>query len=152
MKTESAQIATSDDTFELRFRGHFTGILTWDQLTAFWAVVRDRADAGWYIYAVGETVPAAPASAAEVTRFVDEIDRLLRADHDEDYCGIVYADDKATPTFIKIFDPHNLGVSCGSSKNPPLPGWILCQITPTALHSNRIVPGNRQRWWQKLWA
>ncbi len=152
MKIESAQITTANDTFEQRFRGHFTGILSWDHLTTFWATVRSRADAGWYIYAVGEGVPTMPAGGAEVTRFVDEIDRLLRADHDEDYCGIVYADDKMAPTFIKIFDPHNLGVSCGSSKNPPLPGWILCLIPPTPLHSNRIMPANRQRWWQKLWA
>ena len=47
--------------------------------------------------------------------FVTEIDRLLRQDHAEDYCGIVYADDLQQPRFIKIYDPNNLGVSCGYS-------------------------------------
>jgi len=40
----------------------------------------------------------------------------LRADHHESYCGIVYADDLDKPRLIKIYDPNNLGSSCGSSK------------------------------------
>lgn len=138
--------------FELRFRGYFVSLLSWDQLTRFWEVLRTRADAGWYVYAVGEPVPTRPASAAEIHRFVDAVDALLRQDHDEDYCGIVYADDREQPTFVKIFDPNNLGVSCGSSKNPPLPGWILSLIPPEEMKTDRILPERRRRWWAALWA
>jgi hypothetical protein len=137
--------------FLTEFRGGFAGILTWEQLTAFWDTVRAKADAGWYVYAIGQPVPDQPRAGAEVRKFVDEIDTLLRQEHDEDYCGIVYADSKAEPRFVKIFDPHNLGTSCGSSKNPPLPAWILSLSPPCALESTQVLPANRRRFWERLW-
>ena len=131
------------------FRGSFTSALRWPQLDELWLRVRERAGAGWYIYAVGEPPPTAPTDAEGVLSFVTEIDKLLRAEHDEDYCGIVYADEPRAPIFIKIYDPNNLGVSCGSSTNPPLPGWIMSQIPPVDLPSTR-APLNRRNWWQRL--
>lgn len=139
-------------SFHEQFRGGFTSLLSWSALAEFWDRVRVRADAGWYVYAIGEPPPTQPRSAAEIHKFLREIDALLRADHDEDYCGIVYTDNKLDPTFIKIFDPNNLGVSCGSSKNPPLPGWIMSLTPPQALESPRVVPERRRRWWTTLWA
>jgi hypothetical protein len=138
------------EPFLLAFRGSFTSALRWHQLDALWERVREHADAGWYVYAVGEAPPAAPADADALKHFVGEIDRLLREEHDEDYCGIVYADDLSRPTFIKIYDPHNLGVSCGYSDNPPLPGWVMSLIPPVDLPASRIVPKNRRRWWQRI--
>ncbi|MEA3277338.1 MAG: hypothetical protein U9Q81_19065 [Pseudomonadota bacterium] len=132
------------------FRGGFTSALRWPHLDALWARVRARAADGWYIYAIGEAPPTAPADAAQVSLFVDEIDRLLREEHQEDYCGIVYADDLGQPTFIKIYDPNNLGVSCGYSHNPPLPGWVMSLIQPVDLPAAQVVPKNRRRWWQRL--
>jgi hypothetical protein len=55
---------------------------------------------------------------------------LLREEHREAYCGIVYADDLENPRLIKIYDPNKLGSSCGSSKNPPGPGWIMSRLPP----------------------
>jgi hypothetical protein len=40
-------------------------------------------------------------------------------------------------------------VSCGYSDNPPLPGWILSRIAPADLQA-AALPGNRRRWWQRL--
>ena len=97
------------------FRGSFTSALRWHQLDALWERVRERAGERWYIYAVGEEPPIEPADADRVKAFVTEVDRLLRDEHKEDYCGIVYADDLQAPDFIKIYDPNNLGVSCGYS-------------------------------------
>ncbi len=141
-----------DDLFSDAFRGRFSGLLSWEQLDAFWSVVRNCAGGGWYLYAVGEAVPVAPASAEQVARFIGEIDALLRREHQEDYCGIVYADNVLEPTFIKIFDPNNLGVQCGFSDNPPLPGWVMSRLPPSDLKAQRPSPGNRRRWWQQLWA
>ncbi len=124
--------------------------MQWRQLDDFWAVLRERADKDWFIYAVGEQPPVSPSSQEQVLTFVDEVDALLRKEHDEDYCGIVYADDKKDPGFIKIFDPNNLGVSCGFSDNPPLPGWILSKIKPVELEEALNPPGNRRRWWQRI--
>jgi hypothetical protein len=78
------------------------------------------------------------------------VDTLLRQEHGEDYCGIVYADDLSQPRFIKIYDPNNLGVTCGYSDNPPLPGWILSKLRPCDLSAGIHLPGNRKRWWRRL--
>ena len=144
--------ATNDDPYYQAFRGNFTSLLSWQQLDEFWDVVRRSAGSGWYVYAVGEPVPQQTVGEGEVKRFVDEVDALLRKEHDEDYCGIVYADNKTHPTFIKIFDPGNLGVSCGFSDNPPLPGWVMSRIPPKELIDKQTLAQNRRRWWQRLWA
>ncbi len=145
------QPAAKEDPFTSAFRGNFTGVLSWEDLDVFWEVVRNQVSAGWYVYAIGEAPPDAPASAEQVNLFVAEIDALLRKDHQEDYCGIVYADSKTEPSIIKIFDPNNLGVSCGFSDNPPLPGWVMSRLPPVALFDRAHRPENRKRWWRKLW-
>ncbi|KAA6183243.1 hypothetical protein F2Q65_16230 [Thiohalocapsa marina] len=138
------------DSFLQAFRGSFTAALRWHQLDALWQRVRAAAGEGWYLYAIGEPPPTAPADADQVLRFVDEIDRLLRAEHDEDFCGIVYADDPAAPSMIKIYDPNNLGVVCGFSDNPPLPGWVMSRLPPLDLPATRLITNNRRRWWRRL--
>lgn len=142
--------SSEDAAYLAAFRGSFTSALRWHQLDALWARVRERAGAGWYLYAIGETPPVTPASAEEVAVFVTEIDRLLREEHREDYCGIVYADDPSCPSFVKIYDPGNLGVSCGFSDQPPLPGWTMSLLRPCDLPATRVVTGRRRRWWRRL--
>jgi hypothetical protein len=145
-----SRLDTTEDPYLRAFRGSFTSALRWHQLDALWAQIDERADAGWFLYAVGEAPPTEATDAAGVRAFVAEIDRLLRAEHREDYCGIVYADDPRAPTFVKIYDPNNLGVVCGFSDAPPLPGWVMSLIPPVDLPSTRPPPKNRQRWWNRL--
>lgn len=131
------------------FRGTFSGVLRWHQLDQLWANVLGDGKA-WFVYAVGETPPTTPLGGAALQHVIQELDALLRRDHNEDYCGIVYADNMANPTFIKVFDPNNLGSACGSSGNPPLPGWILSHMQPIDLPAALPPPNNRRRWWQRL--
>ena len=58
--------------FEQLFTGRLWSLLSWQQLTDFWARI-DRG-AGWYLYAVGEPLPTAPATAQEAERFIAETD------------------------------------------------------------------------------
>lgn len=132
------------------FRGNFTSVMRWPQLDEFWEKLKGLADDAWYIYAVGQQPPETPVSKKQFLTFLEEIDALLRKEHDEDYCGIVYIDNHEQPAFIKIFDPNNLGVSCGYSEKPPLPGWILSRIQPVELEEALYPPKNRQRWWQRI--
>jgi hypothetical protein len=134
------------------FRGSFTSALRWPQLDALWERLRRDAAGGWYVYAVGEAPPTQTLSAADFNRFITEIDNLLRTEHDEKYCGIVYADDLQAPSFVKIYDPNNLGVSCGFSDNPPLPGWVLSKLPPADLPATQQIPKNRKRWWRALFS
>lgn len=134
-----------------RFKeGRFESLLRWEQLESFWQNLRPQIDDGWYVYAIGEDAPETTSSQKQVLHFIDKIDKLLRSEHDEEYCGIVYADDHSSPEFIKIFDPNNLGVSCGFSENPPLPGWVMSKMKPVNLQEALKPANNRRRWWQKI--
>lgn len=139
------------DSFHLAFKGSFTSALRWHHLDDLWERLRADAGGGWYIYALGEEPPSAPASADQLVLFIKELDELLRREHQEDYCGIVYADNLQSPGFIKIYDPNNLGVSCGYSDNPPLPGWVLSKIPPVILAPDILTSKSRKRWWQRIW-
>lgn len=134
------------------YRGSFVSMMRWHDLDEFWEGLRSQADDGWYVYAVGEQPPGEPVRREQLLDFIEEVDTLLHQEHDEDYCGIVYADSRSEPAFIKIFDPNNLGVSCGFSEKPPLPGWILSRIPPIELEPALYPPNNRRRWWRRLFA
>lgn len=134
--------------FQRLYSGRLWSVLSWEQLDAFW--LRIDPPAGWYIYAIGEPVPTVPASPGAVSGFITSLNALLRKEHHHDYCGIVYADQLDAPTFVKIFDPNNLGVSCGFSDNPPLPGWILSRVPPEDLRPAGPLPEGRKRWWRTL--
>lgn len=138
--------AVQNPEFDRLFEGTLYSLLSWAQLSAFW----ERLDpaAGWYLYAVGEPRPETPADAEHVTAFIQRIDELLHKEHHEDYCGIVYADDLNAPNMVKIYDPNNLGTSCGSSKHRILPGWVMSRMPPSDLDAPQFVPQNRKRWWQ----
>jgi hypothetical protein len=136
--------------FDRYYNGLLYSVMRWDQLTRFWQKV--DADAGWYLYAVGQELPRAVSPAEQVKRFMAELDSLLRREHHEDYCAIVYADDLDAPNFIKIYDPGHLGSSCGSSamKSSVLPGWLMSRTPPRELQIQGVVTGQRKRWWQAI--
>lgn len=150
MKMASTELESGNE-FLQAFRGHFIGIMEWNQLDEFWRNLKDHASEGWYIYALGEDVPSAPCNSSQLVDFTREIDALLHKEHQEDYCGVVYTDSRKDPSFIKIFDPNNLGVVCGFSDSPPLPGWVMSKIPPVELNANSFLPANRHRWWQSIW-
>ena len=150
---ESAVVRAPDpqQQFMQAFRGSFTSALRWHHLDDLWQRMNERVGEGWYIYAIGEEPPERPADATQVTVFIGEIDRLLRKEHEEDYCGIVYADNLQVPNFVKIYDPHNLGSVCGPGFGPPpFPGWILSTLPPADLNIAFPPPASRRRWWQRI--
>lgn len=135
-----------------QYQGGFYGVLRWHQLDEVWDKLK-QTDADWYIYQIGEAPPEQTATYEHFCYFIDEIDVLLKKEHEENYCGIVYIDDKVKPSFIKIYDPSNLGSSCGSSGGPPpLPGWTLSQSKPQDLKIAFPVQAKRKRWWKKLFS
>jgi len=133
--------------FQKLYSGRLWAVMSWQQLEAFWPRI---GGAGWFIYAVGEPPPSAPSSARALSAFIAQLDALLRREHHHDYCGIVYADRLDAPGFVKIFDPNHLGVSCGCSDKPPLPGWVLSRVAPEDLGPAAALPEGRKRWWRGL--
>lgn len=139
-----------DHPFARAWLGKLTGIMNWPELDALWETLRRQGLDGWYLWQVGETPPTTVASTADVETFLTEITPLLQREHGEDYCGIVYTDDRQAPALIKIYDPNNLGVTCGFSDNPPPPGWVLSRMVPLPLEQVTPLPAGRRRWWQRL--
>jgi hypothetical protein len=145
-----APMSKSGSEFLRRFEGGSTGILQWSALDALFDRLRAQVDASWYVYAVGETPPVTPVDAAQLDHFLTEIGRLLRSEHDHDYCGVVYVDSPVRPRLVKIFDPNDLGSSCGSSGRRVLPGWVLSLDPPVNLRDAMPQTGSRRRWWRLI--
>jgi len=140
----------SQHEFLTAFNGSFVNMLRWHQLDNLWKTLRKQTKI-WYVYALCEQPPQSSLTSEQVDTFITEIDTLLHKDHGEDYCGVVYVDQPDNPEMIKIYDPNNLGSVCGSSgAAPPLPGWIMSTRPPIDLPSALPLPGNRRRWWQRM--
>lgn len=136
--------------FETRLNGTLHGLMRWSDWDKLQTRLLHDTSQRWYAYAIGTDVPATPVPAAKLRTLLSEIDALLRRDLDGDTLGIIYVDDADTPTLIKIYDPNNLGSTCGSIGFKVLPGWILSLDPPSLLDSGAPLPGNRSRWWAKL--
>lgn len=138
------------ERFMALYDGRLRGALGWDDFERLWARLSERSDDGWYVYALGESVPTAPLAIADWRRTLAGVRDLIRKDHDEAYCGIVFADSLDKPTFVKVFDPNNLGSSCGSSGIRVLPGWIFSRVPPVRLEPPVPPTASRRRWWRAL--
>ena len=134
-----------------RYQGFLAGVRGWDDLDRLWQTIRQQGK-GWYLYAVGESIPESTANPAELEKFVGSIDQLLHREHAEDYCGIVYVDDPDQPALVKIYDPNNLGMVCGFSQSPTLPGWVMSLDPPVDLPDAFPQVAGRRRWWRRLFS
>lgn len=126
-------------------QGRFLGILQWVQLDALWTVVRANPE-GWYWVELGHPLPTHPLSALELSERLSDLDTLLRTEHAERYCGIVYADDVEAPQMIKAIDPRGMGSMCHTGSEPTPPQWVLSRLRPEAPSSPSPIPTtNRNR-------
>jgi len=149
MKHAPAQSESSAcQEYRAAFYGKFTGIKHWHELDKLFARLTQNADDNWYIMEDQAEVVTTPLSRKAVGDFLSIAGDYLHKEHDETYCGIVYVDDIHQPTFIKIYDPHNLGVVCGFSDNPPLPKWTLSRIPPCSLYKDK--PKKWNQWLMRL--
>jgi hypothetical protein len=142
-------------SFGKRWQGRFESLLSWQNFDDFWTGLIEHDLEGWYIYAIGQALPTEPNTAEQTADFLNQTATLLHKEHQQRYCGIVYVDDKIKPQMIKIYDPNNLGVSCGFSETPPLPGWVLSKQLPENIEAFQqviVVTGKRKRWWQNIFS
>lgn len=147
MNKAASMNAATDNPFARRLMGKFDGLLRWPELDDFWGVLKQVCDSGWYIYTIGEHPPARPASKMELLGFIAETDALIRRLHEEDYCGIVYVDDRNCPNFVQIFHPKNMGYgTCSLATTAPLPCWILSTEPPSDITVNQRGAG-----WLSFW-
>ena len=112
-----------------QFKGRFLGVMQLDDCDTLLQTLVNNPD-NWYVYDTLESMPSATISADEFTKTITGIKAIIDEHHDERYCGIVYVDDLKNPSFVKIFHPNNLGKTCGSSENPPMPQWLISKEKP----------------------
>ncbi|MDD5404996.1 MAG: hypothetical protein PHZ14_10730 [Sulfuricella sp.] len=94
-----------ENNFTVRMNGEFHGILRWTQLDGSLEASEGRTG-GLVRQPRWRGRPHAPLDADARKHFVEEMDASQRREHEHDYCGVVYADDPAPPSLIKIYDPH----------------------------------------------
>ena len=78
---------------------------------------------------------------------LDDLDRLLRCEHAEDYCGLAYADDLEQPSLVKIYHPRRMGKVCGSSGEPIPPAWVISAVPPGDLSTPPLPAVSGWRTW-----
>lgn len=140
-----------ENDFNQRLDGRFVGVLRWDQLDDLWQTL-ENSGKPWYLYQVGSEVPEQPLDGETLKTAIRELDQLLHQEHDHDYCGIVYADDLANPTLVKVYDPNHLGASCGSAGYRIPARWFFSLQKPSEVHDQAPTPNNRKRWWNRLFS
>ncbi|KAG1694815.1 Carbamoyl-phosphate synthase small chain [Nymphon striatum] len=150
--TTSDSSQQSTKSYKDLFKGKFYGVLRWHQLDSIWNILTLMQTRGWYVYEVNKQVPENTLIAEELQSKIASLDAYIREHHEEEYCGIVYANELDTPDFIKVFDPKNLGTSCSIAKTPPLPKWIISLAKPEDLSVNDDEPNKPKRWLGNLFA
>lgn len=147
------KIAEQEKTrFMTLYQGYLQGVMKWADWDEFVETLQAQKEKDWFVYHVGEEPPEKAATSEQFATFVNEISTLLKKEHDEDYCGIVYTSDPKEPQLVKIYDPNNLGVVCGFSENPPLPGWVISLEKPDDLIMAFPPVQTRKRWWKKIFS
>lgn len=132
MSKKREQIELPDTPFWRSYRGRLIGLLREPDMTAMFDTLK-AAPEGWYVFDPQETPSQSPLEGKD---FLDRLDGIQSQADDwlgDGRLGFIYADDKQNPTFIKIFDPANMGSSCGCSGEMIWPRWILSQIAPEAV-------------------
>jgi hypothetical protein len=111
------------------FRGRFIGLLRWDDCDELLEILKsDPSD--WYVYDTLTEVPDVVLTAELFLLKLAEMKEILVADHKGKRCGTVFTNDLNKPTFVKIFNPNNLGKVCGGSDSPAIPQWLLSKEKP----------------------
>ena len=151
MRAENALTELGNPYLE-KYKSKFYGMLHWSDLDALWRNLENRAmsqtNTQWYIYDLNAQPPVTSTSNSELLSFVRNIDQWLRDTHQEKYCGVVYADDKENPGFIKIFHPKRMGHGvCSIAKDAPFPGWVISTLKPTDLNQPQAASAS---WWKKF--
>ncbi|SGZ85577.1 hypothetical protein BTHERMOSOX_1809 [Bathymodiolus thermophilus thioautotrophic gill symbiont] len=126
-----------------QFQGRFIGIMQWDDCRALFDKLSSNPN-DWYVYDTSKVVPKTVTNTNDFLDTINNIKKIIKSEHQERYCGIVYTNDLDNPDFVKIFHPNNLGKSCGSSENPPIPQWLLSKIKPVEVMVNFNSPSKKK--------
>jgi hypothetical protein len=118
-----------DTPFWRAYQGRASGLLRWEDVDALWPLLATQSE-GWYVYDLETPPPDTPLSAADFSAFLPIAEALVNERRDRSHSGAIYIDKREAPAFIKIFDPANMGTSCGGDHDMIFPRYILSKIQP----------------------
>ncbi len=130
-----------------KFHSRYQGIMHWDNFEDFWAKLKKNSQ-NWFYYDTKLQHP--DKITANIANKLEEIYNIIKDLHKERYCGLIYVDCLDSPEFVKIFHPQDLGKSCGSSENPPLPRWLISKIAPIDIVKKLNNPDAKKHWIKKI--
>ena len=119
-----------DTPFWRAYQARASGLLHWEDVDALWPLLAAQPE-GWFVYDLDAEPPTAPLPAADFTAFLPQAEALVNARRDRSHSGAIYIDNRETPTFIKVFDPTNMGTSCGGDHEMIFPRYIFSKIQPS---------------------
>jgi len=120
-----------DTAFWRAYQGRAAGLLNWKDVDALWPLLKAQPE-GWFVYDLETAPPTAPLSSVDFKAFLPQAEALVNERRDRSHSGAIYIDNPETPAFIKIFDPTNMGTSCGGDHEMIFPRYILSKIKPEA--------------------
>ena len=85
-----------------RFNGRFNGIMNLEECYEFFNSLKSN-PCDWYFYDTDESPSLETLSKESFIQTIEEIKNIIKTDHSESYCGLVYVDDLSNPQFFKIF-------------------------------------------------
>lgn len=119
-----------DTAFWRAYAGRFVGVLGWKDFDALWAHL--AASGGeWFVFDPTGEAPEGPE--ADFGGVLAEARACVEQVRNRSYCGAVFTDSSDAPSFVKVFDPYQMGAVCGTSGERVLPRWIFSRIAPDAL-------------------
>ncbi|MCP5075396.1 MAG: hypothetical protein GY947_19155 [Rhodobacteraceae bacterium] len=121
-----------DTPFWRTHEGRFEGILTWQAFDDLWERLA-VSDGAWYVFDLGTAPPDQPVTGAAFAKSLGLARDMYAPVQSRSYCGAVYVDDRDAPTFVKVFDPFNMGSACGCSGERILPSFVFSRIMPDPL-------------------
>ncbi|HIP24445.1 MAG TPA: hypothetical protein EYG79_12765 [Rhodobacteraceae bacterium] len=118
-----------DTAYWRAYQGRAAGLIDWKEVDALWPQLGVQPE-GWYVYDLETAPPVAPMPAPDFTAFLPQAEALVNARRDRSHSGAIYIDSREAPAFIKIFDPKNMGTSCGGDHEMIFPRYILSKTKP----------------------
>jgi len=118
-----------DTAYWRAYQGRASGLIDWKDVDALWPLLGAQPE-GWFVYDLEATPPVAPMPAPDFTAFLPQAEALVNERRDRSHSGAIYIDSREAPSFIKIFDPTNMGTSCGGDHEMIFPRYILSKTKP----------------------
>jgi len=113
------------------FQGRSSGLINWKDVDALWVQLSSQPE-GFFVYDFEAAPPTTPLPAFDFARFLPKAEALVNERRDRSHSGAIYIDSLTAPLFIKIFDPTNMGTSCGGDHEMVFPRFTLSKIKPDA--------------------